>query len=99
MAQTPSSPPQAAGRPSTARRWWRRVPTPSIVAAVALAIFIAQNTKDVTFRFVVVSFTWPLWLYTVVVAVLGALLWLGLGAMRRRRRRKEHPVEHDDRRA
>ena len=34
-------------------------------------------------------FTWPLWLLTMASAVLGALVWLGLGVMRRHRRRKE----------
>jgi uncharacterized integral membrane protein len=36
-----------------------------------------------------VSFIWPLWVYTIVVAVFGALVWFGLGVMRRHRRRKE----------
>lgn len=51
-----------------------------------LAIF--QNREEVTVNFLFWSFTWPLWLYTVVVALIGALVWFGLGVMRRRRRRK-----------
>jgi len=54
-----------------------------------LAIFIVQNTEDVNFDFLFLSFTWPLWLYTIVVALFGALVWFGLGVMRRHRRRKE----------
>jgi uncharacterized integral membrane protein len=61
----------------------------SLVGVGALLIFIFQNTQDVHFKFLVFSFTWPLWLYTIVVAVLGALVWFGLGVIRRHRRRKE----------
>jgi uncharacterized integral membrane protein len=35
------------------------------------------------------SFIWPLWLYTIVIALFGALVWFGLGVIRRHRRRKE----------
>ena len=60
-----------------------------------LAIFVVQNTEDVKFKFLMVDFTWPLWLYTIVVALVGALVWFGLGVIRRHRRRKER---RDDRR-
>lgn len=53
-----------------------------------LAIFILQNTEDVEFTFLFWSFTWPMWLYTIIVAMFGAIVWFGLGVMRRRRRRK-----------
>jgi uncharacterized integral membrane protein len=52
-----------------------------------LAIFVIQNTEDVRVHFLVWDFTWPLWLYTIVVAVFGAIVWLGLGILRRHRRR------------
>ncbi|HEY5247799.1 MAG TPA: LapA family protein [Dermatophilaceae bacterium] len=69
------------------------------IAAVSglaiLAIFVIQNTEDVRFNFLFVSFTWPLWLYTIVVALFGALIWFGLGVVRRHRRRKGR---RDDRR-
>jgi uncharacterized integral membrane protein len=54
-----------------------------------LLIFIVQNTDDVKLEFLFWNFTWPLWLLTIVSAVLGALVWLGLGVLRRHRRRKE----------
>ncbi len=54
-----------------------------------LVVFIVQNTEDVNFDFLFLSFTWPLWLYTIVTAFFGALVWFGLGVMRRHRRRKE----------
>jgi len=33
------------------------------------------------------SFTWPLWLFTLVSALAGALVWFGLGVLRQHRRR------------
>jgi uncharacterized integral membrane protein len=53
-----------------------------------LLIFIVQNTEDVRFDFLFWHFTWPLWLYTIVTAAFGALVWLGLGVLRRHRRRR-----------
>ena len=61
----------------------------SLTGVGVLIIFIVQNTEDVRFDFLWLSFTWPLWLYTIVVALFGALVWFGLGVMRRHRRRKE----------
>jgi len=60
----------------------------SIAGGGILLIFILQNTEDVRFHFLTLDFTWPLWIYTIVVALVGALLWFGLGVMRRHRRRK-----------
>jgi uncharacterized integral membrane protein len=61
----------------------------SLTGVGVLLIFIVQNTEDVRFDFLFLNFTWPLWLYTIVVALFGALVWFGLGVMRRHRRRKE----------
>jgi uncharacterized integral membrane protein len=61
----------------------------SLVGVGVLVAFIVQNTEDVRFHFLFLSFTWPLWIYTIVVALFGALVWFGLGVMRRHRRRKE----------
>jgi uncharacterized integral membrane protein len=61
----------------------------SLSGLAVLLIFIIQNTGDVEIRFLFLRFTWPLWLYTIVVAVFGALVWLGLGMLRRHRRRVE----------
>ena len=54
----------------------------------ALLVFILQNTNDVAVSFLFWEFTWPVWLLIVVSAALGAVIWLGLGIMRRRQRRK-----------
>ena len=58
-------------------------------------IFVLQNTEDVRFQFLFLEFTWSMWLYTIVVALFGALVWFGFGVIRRHRRRKER---RDDRR-
>ena len=61
----------------------------SLGGIAVLVVFIVQNTEDVRFDFLWINFTWPLWLYTIVVALVGALVWFGLGVMRRHNRRKE----------
>jgi|GEM_PF-477861 len=67
----------------------------SLAGVGLLLIFMIQNTEDVTLNFLVWSFTWPLWLFSVVMALFGALVWFGLGVIRRHRRRK---ARRDDRR-
>lgn len=61
----------------------------SLTGLAVLLIFIIQNRQDIRVHFLSVSFIWPLWVYTIVMAVFGALVWFGLGVMRRHRRRKE----------
>ena len=68
----------------------------TIVGLALLLIFVIQNTERVVFKFLTFSFEWPLWLYTIVVALIGALIWFGLGVMRRHRRRKERRAERRD---
>jgi len=60
-----------------------------------LLVFMIQNTEDVTLDFLFWSFTWPLWLFTLATALVGSLVWIGLGIMRRHRRRK---ARREDRR-
>ena len=59
----------------------------SIAGGGALAIFMAQNRDDVTVNFLAWDFTWPVWLLILVSALIGALVWFGLGVLRRHRRR------------
>jgi uncharacterized integral membrane protein len=61
-----------------------------------LLAFMLQNRDDVTLQFLFWSFTWPLWLFTLVVAVLGAIVWIGLGVLRRHRRRVARRDARDD---
>ena len=70
----------------------RRLGAGAIAALCGLAvllIFVIQNREDLKVHFLAWSFIWPLWLYTIVMAVFGALVWFGWGVMRRHRRRKE----------
>jgi uncharacterized integral membrane protein len=74
--------------PETSRQGGQRgAAIASIAGGAVLVIFIAQNTEDVKFDFLWFNFTWPLWLYTLVVALFGAVAWIGLGVLRRHRRR------------
>ena len=65
----------------------------SLTGTGLLLIFIFQNTDDVKLDFLFWNFTWHLWLLTLVSALLGALVWFGLGVMRRHRRRKARRAE------
>jgi uncharacterized integral membrane protein len=60
----------------------------SLGGVAVLVIFMLQNTDDVTVEFLFWEFTWPVWLLALVAALVGALVWLGLGVLRRHRRRK-----------
>jgi uncharacterized integral membrane protein len=61
-----------------------------------LVIFMLQNTDDVRLDFLFWSFTWPLWLLCFVMATVGALVWLGLGVLRRHRRRSARRADRRD---
>ena len=67
----------------------------SLTGVGLLVVFMIQNRQDVTLDFLFWSFTWPLWLLTLVTALIGAVVWIGLGVMRRHRRRK---ARREDRR-
>jgi uncharacterized integral membrane protein len=61
----------------------------SLFGVGLLVIFMIQNTDDAKLEFLFWSFTWPLWLLCLVMALAGAIAWFGLGVLRRHRRRKE----------
>ena len=90
----PSVPPAATSEKTGVRLGGGAIA--AISGAALLAIFMAQNTQEVTLEFLFWDFTWPLWLVVVLSATLGALIWLGLGVIRRHRRRAER---RDERRA
>ena len=60
----------------------------SIGGVAVLAIFMVQNREEVRVDFLVWGFSWPLWLLTLFSALFGALVWFGLGVMRRHSRRQ-----------
>ena len=68
----------------------------SLAGVAVIVIFVVQNRDDVTVEFLVWEFTWPVWLLGLVAAVAGALVWFGLGVLRRHGRRKER---REDRRS
>jgi uncharacterized integral membrane protein len=68
----------------------------SLTGVGALVIFMIQNTDDVTVQFLVWDFTWPVWLLVLVAALIGALVWFGLGVLRRHRRRVERRADRRD---
>ena len=68
----------------------------SFIGIGFLVTFMLQNTEDVRLDFLVWHFTWPLWLVTMASAVLGALVWFGVGVMRRHKRRKERREDRRD---
>jgi uncharacterized integral membrane protein len=68
----------------------------SITGVGALAVFMGQNTDDVTVKFLVWEFTWPVWLLVLISALAGALVWFGLGVLRRHRRRVERRANRRD---
>jgi uncharacterized integral membrane protein len=61
-----------------------------------LVVFVVQNRDDVTLNFLFWSFTVPMWLFTIAVAVLGSIVWIGLGILRRHRRRKARRADRND---
>ena len=68
----------------------------SLTGVGLLLIFMIQNTEDVTVEFLFWDFSWPVWLLTLTAAVLGAFVWLGLGVLRRHRRRKARRQDRRD---
>jgi uncharacterized integral membrane protein len=68
----------------------------SLVGLAVLVIFVLQNREDIKLDFLWWHFTWPLWIYTIVTALFGALVWFGVGVMRRRSRRKERRENRQD---
>ena len=68
----------------------------SLTGIGLLVLFMLQNRDKVPFDFLWWSFNWPLWLIVLTSALIGALVWFGLGVIRRHNRRKER---REDRRS
>lgn len=70
----------------------QKAPVALIIAGViviAIAIFVAQNTEEIGFDFLMFTFNAPLWLVLVIVFALGALAGQGFVWVRRRRKRRD----------
>jgi uncharacterized integral membrane protein len=88
-------PPDASSTESDGRKLGGGAIT-SLGGLAVLGIFMIQNTDDVTVEFLFWDFTWPVWLLTLAAALLGAFVWLGLGVLRRHRRRKARRQDRRD---
>ena len=86
-----TDPGTASGRPGLSRGL-----AASLLGGGLLVVFMVQNREDVTLHFLWWGFTWPLWLFTLVTAALGAIVWIGLGVLRRHRRRVARRAARDD---
>ena len=76
----------------------RRLSGGAIAALVGLGllvVFMIQNTERIRLSFLFWSFIWPLWLLTLVSALVGALVWFGVGVMRRHQRRARRRDERE----
>ena len=68
----------------------------ALVGLAALIVFMTQNTEDVTVKFLGWEYTWPVWLLVLVSALIGALVWFGVGVVRRHRRRVDRRADRRD---
>ncbi|HEV3353536.1 MAG TPA: LapA family protein [Acidimicrobiales bacterium] len=68
----------------------------SLIGAGALLTFMLQNRQDVRVHFFFWNVTWPLWFVVLGSALLGAVVWLGFGVLRRHRRRKARRAARRD---
>ena len=68
----------------------------TIAGGGALVVFMGQNTDDVTVQFLGWEYTWPVWLLVLVSALIGALVWFGVGVVRRHRRRVNRRADRRD---
>ena len=71
-----------------------------VIAMIAggglLLAFMVQNRENVTLQFLWWTLNVPLWLFTLLVAALGAVVWIGVGVLRRHRRRVARRNARDD---
>ena len=59
----------------------------SLTGAALLLIFMLQNRQDVRIHFLFWHVSLPLWFIILASALVGAIIWLGIGVLRRHRRR------------
>jgi uncharacterized integral membrane protein len=86
MAQTSSSDKSGAAAGEAKRLGGGAIA--SLTGIGLLVIVVIQNTERISIDFLFWRFTLPIWLFALAMAVVGALVWFGLGVMRRHRRRE-----------
>jgi uncharacterized integral membrane protein len=68
----------------------------SLVAAALLLVFMLQNRQDTKVNFLFWHAKLPLWFVVLGSALVGAVVWLGFGVLRRHRRRKSRRESRRD---
>lgn len=89
QARGRSAPP--AGPPERREYRGTRIPAGAVVAAllaIAVIIFIAQNTGSVEMEWTVLDFSWPLAAVLLAALVVGAVMAAVVGLLWRHRRRR-----------
>ncbi|MBV9410444.1 MAG: LapA family protein [Acidimicrobiia bacterium] len=87
MSRQPTQPPSAPGPAPEEKAGLGFGAYASLTGAALLLIFMLQNRKDVPIHFLFWHTNLPLWFIILGSALLGAIIWLGVGVLRRHRRR------------
>ena len=68
----------------------------SLIGAGVLLVFMLQNRDEIRVNFLFWHARLPLWFVILGSALLGAIIWLGFGVLRRHRRRVRRRRERRD---
>ena len=85
--QPPPPPPQPEQQPQPVEKGLSAGAIASVLGAGVLLIFMLQNRDEIRVNFLFWHARLPLWFVILASALLGAIVWLGLGVLRRHRRR------------
>jgi uncharacterized integral membrane protein len=97
MSTQPTPQPQPQPQPTPAEKSGLGAgPIASLIGLGALLTFMLQNTQSVRVHLFFWHVTWPLWFVVLGSALLGAVVWLGFGVLRRHRRRKARRAARRD---
>ena len=85
--QPPSEPQPPQPQPAAEKSGLGGGAIASLFGAGVLLVFMLQNRQDVRIHFLFWHATLPLWFIILGSALVGAVVWLGFGVLRRHRRR------------